>query len=437
MHSFDLSLEHMTKMEGNANLDLKVVDGKVTDVKFSVQEYKRFFTEAMKSKDINAVPAHLARICGTCSNSHIMCSIEACENALNIKPTEQTKILRTLMMHGLMIRDHALHLYLFSMPDIFGKDAFLDFDENDPAQHQLLHDGFDVKSVGNFLATLIAGRSVHATYPVIGGFLHFPDQIGMDEAIKKLQNMRPAVLRLIEVFKNAPFHFDRKTKYIGLVPENTFGYIQGSIATSAGEKFEEKDFRDHLEKTVLPYSQAVGYKYEGEGYMVGALARMNLAKDKLHPKTRESATEALNLFPSTDIFYNNLAQAIEILHSVDEAIDLLSNNKFAPEPLIKGELKPGSIGIGVIEAPRGTLYHKVIIGEDGKVSGGEVVVPTGQNQINIERDVGVLVQKMLDESASVGTEPNKDKIAFEIEKLIRAYDPCMSCAAHFLKVKWE
>ena len=114
----------MTKMEGNANLSLKIVDGKVTDVKFSVKEYKRFFTEAMKGKNIVAIPQHLARICGTCSNSHIMCSIEACENALGITPTTQTKILRALMMHGLMIRDHALHLYLFSMPDIFGKDAF-------------------------------------------------------------------------------------------------------------------------------------------------------------------------------------------------------------------------------------------------------------------------------------------------------------------------
>ena len=116
--------------------------------------------------------------------------------------------MRTLTAHGLMIRDHALHLYLFSMPDIYGKDAFLDFDENDPDQHQLLHDGFDVKSAGNFLATLIAGRSVHATYPTIGGFLHFPEKEGIAEAIQKLEEVRPAVLRLIRIFKDAPFHFD-------------------------------------------------------------------------------------------------------------------------------------------------------------------------------------------------------------------------------------
>lgn len=439
MHSFDLSLEHMTKMEGNASLHLKVVDGKVTNVKFAVEEYKRFFTEAMRGKDIAAIPSHLSRICGTCSNSHVMCAIEACENALGIKPTEQTKILRALSMHGLIIRDHALHLYLFSMPDIFGKDAFLDLDENDPTQHQLLHDGFDVKSAGNFLATLIAGRSVHATIPVIGGFLKFPEQTGINEAIEKLKSVRPAVLRLIEIFNppagGALGRFDRQTQYMALVPNDTFGYIQGSIVTSARESFEEKDFRDHLEKTVLPYSQAVGYTYEGEGYMVGALARVNLAKDKLHPKTKESLGDTLNIFPSTDIFRNNLAQAVEILHSIDESIDMLSKNKFVAEPLVKPAsalASAGAVGIGVIEAPRGTLYHKIILGEDGKVAGGEVVVPTGQNQINIERDIAVLVQELLNKGVE-----NKDKIAFEIEKLIRAYDPCMSCAAHFLKVDWE
>jgi coenzyme F420-reducing hydrogenase alpha subunit len=168
-----------------------------------------------------------------------------------------------------------------------------------------------------------------------------------------------------------------------------------------------------------------------EGYMVGALARVNLAKDKLHPKTKESAEDALKLFPSTDIFHNNLAQAIEILHSVDESIDILTKNNFGIEPIVKADFKV-SVGVGVIEAPRGTLYHKVMVDENGIVRGGEVVVPTGQNQLNIERDIGVLVESLIkDENIT------KEQIAFEIEKLIRAYDPCMSCGAHFLKVVWD
>ncbi len=429
MHTFDLSMENITKIEGAASLFVRVEEDKVKEVKFETVEYKRFFTEALKGKSVMAVPAHLARICGTCSNAHIMCAIEACESALGITPSEQTMTLRALTMHGLIIRDHALHLYLFSMPDVYGKDAFLEFDENIPEEHQLLHDGFEVKAAGNFLATLVAGRSVHATYPTIGGFLHFPDKEGVQEAVKKLEAARPAVLRIIEVFRKAPFHFDRKTQYIALVPKTSYGYINGEIETSKGETYGEEKFRDHLEHVVLPYSQASAYQYEGEGYMVGALARLNLAKDKLHPKTKESLGELLNLFPSTDIFYNNLAQAIEILHSVDESIDLLTHKTFVAEPVIKAPYRE-AMGVGVIEAPRGTLYHKISLGADGIIKDGEVIVPTGQNQINIERDVAILVQNLLPTT-------EKEKIEFEIEKLIRAYDPCMSCAAHFLKVNWK
>jgi len=429
MHDFDISMEHLTKIEGNASLFIRVKNDKVTDVNFKTVEYKRFFTEALKGKPLAAVPQHLARICGTCSNAHLLCSLEACENALGIKPSEQTNLLRALTMHGLIIRDHALHLYLFVLPDIYGKDAFLDFDENNEEEYQLLRDGFDVKAAGNFLATLIAGRSVHATYPTIGGFLHFPDKNGIAEAIKKLKIVRPAALRLIKIFQEAPFHFDRKTHYMALVPDGNYSYIKGKIVTSSGLSFSEDEFREHLEHVVLPYSQASAYEYEGESYMVGALARMNLAKDKLHPQTKKSLGEILNLFPSTDIFYNNLAQAIEILHSIDESIELLTNNIFSPEPIIKKSSRE-AVGIGVIEAPRGTLYHKIALRADGIIKEGEVIVPTSQNQINIEQDVGRLVENLLPDTP-------KDKIVLEIEKLIRAYDPCMSCAAHFLKVKWN
>lgn len=429
MHKFNLDMEHITKIEGDASISIAVEDGKVSSVKFQTVEYKRFFTEAMKGKPVMAIPQHLARICGTCSNAHIMAAIEACEAALDITPTEQTEVLRALTMHGLIIRDHALHLYLFSLPDIYGKDAFLDLDENIPEEHQILHDGFDIKAAGNHLALLISGRSVHATYPTIGGFLHFPDQAGIDEAIRRLEAVRPAALRLIDIFERAPFHFDRQTNFMALVPHGAFGYITGDIITSRGERFPEAAYRDHLEHVVLPYSQASAYAYKGESYLVGALARVNLAKEKLHPNTKASIPGTLAKFPSTDIFFNNLAQAVEILHSIDESLEILRSRKFSPEPVIKKPARD-AVGIGVVEAPRGTLYHKVVLGADGNIKEGEVIVPTGQNQINIEQDVGRLVEKLLAEGKQ------KDELPMEIEKLIRAYDPCMSCAAHFLKVEW-
>ncbi len=428
MHTVDLTMDRISKVEGAAALELRVRDGKVEYARFKITEYKRFYTQAMQGKPVVALPQLLARICGTCSNAHLLCSIESCERALGITPTEQTMLLRELTMYGLMIRDHALHLYLFSMPDIFGKDAFLDFDENDAEQHQMLHDGFEIKSSGNFLATLIAGRSVHAVNPTIGGFLRYPDAAGIKGAIQKLKEARPAVLRLIEVFDKAPFHFDRKTEFMALIPDR-FGFLNGPIRTSKGETVPESGYRDLLERVVLPYSQASAYKHSGGSYMVGALARMNLAQEKLHPKTRESASAVLKKFPSTDIYHNNLAQAIEILHSIDRSLEILTSITITPEPVIKKPYHAG-IGVGVIEAPRGTLYHKVTVDDTGKVLGGEIVVPTGQNQVNIEEDIYTLVNSLLPDTTT-------EKIEFEIEKLIRAYDPCMSCASHFLTVDWK
>lgn len=428
MHQIHINLEHITKIEGDASIDITIEDGKATKVNFKTEEYKRFFTEAMKGKSILSVPSHLSRICGTCSNAHILAAIEACEMALDIEPTPQTKMLRALVMHGLLIRDHALHLYLFCMPDLYNKDAFLDFDENDPHQSQLLHDAFDIKAAGNFLATIIAGRSVHAMYPTIGGFIKFPDEAQVEEAIKKLESIREATLRLVEEFRKAPFQFDRHTDYMALLPDEGYSYIHGRMRTSKGEIYDEKRYRELVEHVVLPYSQASAYQYKGDAYMVGALARMNIAKDKLHPKTQESCKEALALFPSTNIFHNNLAQAIEVVHSVDESIDLLRNNKIVPEEVIKKPYRE-AMGIGVVEAPRGALYHKVVIDGEGKVTDGEVIVPTGQNQINIEEDCGRLVEQLVAQGIT-----DEAAITYELEKLIRAYDPCMSCAAHFLKV---
>lgn len=424
-------MDHISKIEGAATLDIRIKDDKVDHVELKILEYKRFYTKAVEGKPIAALPQLLSRICGTCSNAHIMCSIEACERAVGIVPTPQTMLLRHLTMYGLNIRDHALHLYLFALPDMYGKDNFLDFDENDEEEHQHLHDGFEIKAAGNYLAELVAGRSVHATYPMVGGFNHFPDKAGVEEAIKKLEAARPAVLRCIKTFMDCKFFFDRKTNFMALVPSDNYGFIEGEILTSLGERIPEREFRKHLEEVVIPYSMAPGYTFSGKEYMVGALARMNVAKEFLHSETRKSARDAISRFPSTNVFDNNLAQAVEILHSLDHALEILRSTEFTPEPPVKAEMKEG-VGVGVIEAPRGTLYHRVETDAKGIVRKGEVIVPTGQNQVNIEKDIGKLVESMLPI-----TEDDKEKVTFETEKLIRAYDPCMSCASHFLTVNWD
>lgn len=419
------SISEITKIEGSAGLDVTLKDGKVESVHFAIEEYKRFFTTAMVGKPVAAIPQMLTRICGTCSNAHLMASIEAVEKALDMKPSLQTKLLRALTYHGLIIRDHALHLYIFSLPDLFGKDSLLQFDESDPIQHDLLHDAFAVKAAGNHLAILVAGRSVHAPFPMPGGFAHLPDEEGMKNSIAELRVVRPAVLRLIDVYAKCPFSLIRKTNYVALKGEY-FSYLEGALWDMNGKVAEESEYRNHLERIVIPYSEASGYKFDGDSYRVGAMARLNINKNSMHPNTLRDAASALVRFPSHDVFDNQLAQAIAILHSIDESIELLESSSFQKEALIP-MVPRESVGVGVVEAPRGTLYHKLELDAKGIVKHGEVIVPTGQNQITIELDLKQYIEDHLDMEEEV--------LSLECEKIIRAYDPCMSCASHFLKLK--
>lgn len=426
MHSFDITMDNISKIEGHAKLFIKVRKRKVESVKFSIAENKRFFEEAARGKNFRAAPQLMSRICGTCSIAHLMCCIEAIEKALDVKPSHQAILLKKLATYGLMIRDHALHLYLFSLPDVFGKDSIFEFSENNPLEHELLHDAFDVKRAGNDLSVLVAGKAVHAPYPTIGGFIKVPTKDEIKKVVKSLKEIRPKVLRIIEVYSNWKERLERESHFVALTTDD-FSFLVGKICSSAGLCIEEKDYNKHLHKVVIPYSTATGYDFEGGDFFVGALARVNLGKNALHKNTKKDIKKYLNRFPSSNVFDNNLAQAIEILHSIDHSIEILTKHRFEPEKL--PEIRPHEgTGIGVIEAPRGTLYYKVSLDKSGIIDRATVIVPTQQNQISIENDIKKIVQDMIDE--------DKDKISYEIEKLVRAYDPCMSCASHFLKVKW-
>ncbi len=411
-------------MEGHADLEIKIRNNIVKDVKFKITENKRFFTQAIRNKPALSLPQQVSRICGTCSLAHLLCCIEAVENALNVKPSEQTKVLRILAMYGLMIRDHALHLYIFVLPDELGKDSILELNKS---HHNLIHEAFKAKAVGNHLSILVAGRAVHAPYPVVGGFTHSPDASEVNKVLDELKKIRPTILKLIERFYNKKSTFTRKTNFVGLAAEK-YGFLEGCIKSSEGYCIDEKDYYQHLNKIVIPYSEALGYEFDHKAFMVGALARINLNKDLLHENTKKDVAKYLEVFPSFDIFYNNLAQAIEILHCVDHSIELLMNYSFKKEDPAKVIFRE-AIGIGVIEAPRGTLYYQLALKENGFVKEGKIIVPTQQNQVNMKVDIWKLVQDNIKKPRSW--------IVKECEKLIRAYDPCMSCASHFLKVKWR
>lgn len=429
MHTIsDITINNLSKVEGRANLFVKIDGQKITKVEFQIAEYKRFYTEAIKGKNINALPQMVSRICGTCSIAHLLCAIEAIERALEIQSSAQTKLLRKLLMYGLMIRDHALHLYFFSLPDYFDKDSILEFDSGTPAEHELLHDAFAIKKAGNMLSTWIGGRAVHAMNPKVGGFVKWPDLTQKQDIVQQLIGARQKVFRVAEIMAHDKFIFERDTNFAALVSDD-YNFLEGYLRSSHGWEVPEDQYGEHLEHVVLPYSMSSGYKLDQSSYMVGALARVNLNQKSLHPKTRADCQKYLELFPSNNIFLNNLAQAIEIIHSIDHALELIENLEIDPQETAVEVTPKNSSGTGLIEAPRGLLFYKLNIDDHGLIADGQIVVPTSQNQISIEQDVKKLVEDNID----------KERVEIEalLEKLIRAYDPCMSCASHFLKVKWN
>jgi sulfhydrogenase subunit alpha len=430
MTSRSIVIDAITKIEGNAGLKVYIEDGAVRDLQFIIADYRRFFTTAVRGRRVAAVPSFLSRICGTCSVAHLFASLMAIENAQGIAPTEQTRTLRRLAYDGLMIRDHALHLYFFVLPDILGVDSILDIpDDPDDPGYTLLHDSFDIKRLGTDITNAIIGAAIHAPLPTIGGFLRGPDPARFPDLVTRLEAVRSQVLRGIAAFFEWGASLIRNTDYLTLRNDARFDFLEGVITNSNGRRIGRSDFDNYLQYVQIPHSHAEGYRFSDtqEDYLVGALARVNLNHELLHPRTRRDAEPYLSAFPSNNIYHNNLAQAIEVLQCVDDAIDTLRDVELADEEPVRAPAQAGT-GVGVIEAPRGLLYHMARVDEKGVIEDYDVIVPTAQNQINIENDLRDYFEENLDR--------DEETLRYNAESIVRAYDPCMSCATNFLKIDW-
>jgi sulfhydrogenase subunit alpha len=424
----DITIDTITKIEGNASLKVIIEDDAVKDLQFIIADYRRFFATAVRGKRVVAVPSFLSRICGTCSIAHLFASLMAIENALGIAITEQTKALRRLAYDGLMIRDHALHLYFFVLPDVLGLDSILDIpDVPDDPGHTLLHDSFDIKRLGTDITSAIAGAAIHAPLPTVGGFLRIPDPAKVPDLIARLEAIRPQVIRGIETFFGWNASLIRNTDYLALRNERRFDFLEGDVVNSNGRRISRSGFTNYLQYVQIPHSHAEGYRFSDteEDYLVGALARLNLNRDLIHPRTKEDVGSPLSAFPSNNIYHNNLAQAIEVLHCVDNALDILRTLRLTDEKPVRVTTRAGT-GLGVIEAPRGLLYHMAKVNEEGVIEDYDVIVPTAQNQINIENDLKDYFSENLDK--------DDETLCMNAESIVRAYDPCMSCATNFLKI---
>lgn len=432
----DITLNHITKVEGHAELDLKIENGKVKVCKLGSVEGARFFEGMIRGKRYDEAYEICSRICGICSCGHTITGLKAIENALGIKVTKQTEILRQLITIGERIRSHLSHLYFFVLPDYAGYESAIamipKFKNEVTKAIELIH-------MGNNFIKLIGGRDMHPFTSIPGGFTQIPKDDDLKGFAKQFKQAKADVIKIIKFFGELAYpKFEIDTTFVSIKGYSGFSLHEGVIVSNDGSMFESYEYKDYLKEHIVDYSTAKFAVVEGKEYSTGALARMNNNMELLSKSCKKIIKEGKIKFPSNNPFYQNYAQAIEVLHWLEKAIELIESNTFVDEKPVEVKLNgnlngnASSRGVACIEVPRGMLFHDYTIDGNGFITDANIITPTVQNLANLNRDIKEYVDFLLKHDKKITNE----KLVLEIEKLIRSYDPCFSCSTHFLKVNW-
>jgi sulfhydrogenase subunit alpha len=428
MTDVNVNVHHLTRVEGHGNIVVDVKNGQLVKCELQIVEAPRFFEAMLRGRPYYEASHITSRICGICATGHATASLRATEKALGVEITEQTELLRKLVFHGEIIDSHVLHVYMLVAPDFFGVGSVLPLASSHP---EVVKRALRIKKLSGDLCAMVSGRHTHPIAMTVGGFTHLPTVKEMLAMKERLIAARKDLDETIALLATLPWpEFERETEYVSLQKDDEYAFIDGVIATTDGFAYELPDYRKVTNEHMVPYSTAKHCKHNRDSYMVGALARFNNNYDQLHPRAK-AAAEALGMKPIvTNTFLNSGAQAVEIVHCVEDSIriiDELVERGIKKEPLYQFQGKGGE-GVGSCDVPRGILFHNYVIDDEGIVQGANCVIPTGQNCANMEADMRALVPQILDRP--------QEEITHMMEMLIRAYDPCISCSTHFLNVEF-
>lgn len=425
-----IELEHITRIEGHGNIVLDAKNGKVMSVQWQVPEAPRFFEAMVVGRDYYELSHITSRICGICSIAHSLVSLKATESAMNINISEQTILLRKLAIHAENTQSHVLHLGYLVAPDLFGVGSVFPLIKT---HKDIVAKIIKIHRLANEMSDLICGRTVHPISLVVGGFTKIPTEKELIDLKGQLQSIVGITLDIVEVILSAADKlpvFTRETEYIGLTSDDEYALYDGTMigSTDTGKnKFE--DYLSVTNEFVVPHSTAKHTKNNRDSYMVGALARYNLNSSKLMPLGKQVAEKFELKAPCFNPFMNNIAQLVEIAHSIEDSISIIGKllDNGLEEEKVEVKIRAGR-GIGVVEAPRGILFHDYTIDEEGKCVKANCIIPTNQNHGNIQKDMEAFAPTLLDKS--------KSEIELNLEMLVRAYDPCVSCSTHYLQVRF-
>ncbi len=424
-----ITLDHITKIEGHASLKVKVDKGKVVKCELGSTEGARFFEGLVVGRPYDDATEMVMRICGICSCGHFTASLKALENAMGVKVSKQTQAMREIIVIGERIRSHATHLYFLALPDYMGYDSALAMA---PKYKKQIKDALIMMKTGNEIVTAFGGRQMHPMGGRVGGFTHYPSPEQIKELIDLLRQCEKPALDTLKLFCTLKYpELSVEREHLSLLQKHDFPLLLGDIVSDTGWRIKEKDYGKYFTEYVDRWSTAKFVVKKGKSFMLGALPRLNNNLPSLSKDIQSILKKAKISFPSKNPFHNNVAQAIELLVWVRRGKKLLeSYTKGFTREKITVKPKAGT-GVGVVEVPRGILFHTYTIDEKGYVTKCNIMTPTCQNLKAMQEDVKIYLQQLLDQGVK------KNEVPLEIEKLIRSYDPCFSCSTHFLKVDWE
>ncbi len=417
--SHNTAHHYITKIEGHGRLKYDTKEGLV---KIEIDEGERLFERLVIGKSYKDLPFITARICGVCPTAHTFASIDAIENAFEVLPNDSIKNLRKALVAAQIVQSHILHLYFLALPDFLGVKSGIELHEKDPRIFEIAS---SLKGTADKIIEVLGGRAIHPITPTVGGFTKTPKREEVEKLIVRVRGAFRLAQETIDLFSGFRYpYLNRKTTYLALAENGFIDILGDTIVSSNGLEKDISNYQYIISEKIRTGSTAKFAEHNKKGFMVGAIARVNMMElTDFHPKTQAAINEFKIKIPITNSFKNNLAQALEVLNYLEEVeMFLVAYLESRSERLNVGYQVGPAVGVGAIEAPRGTLYHMYKFDKNGLVTDCDIVTPTVQNLTNLEDDAN----EYLRQNKSV-TIPRRER---ELEMLVRAYDPCITCSVH-------
>ena len=427
MKTRTIKVDYLARVEGEGALYIKIKNDKVADVSLKIFEPPRFFEAFLRGRTYREAPDITARICGICPVAYQMSAVHAMEDALGVTVGGPLRALRRLLYCGEWIESHVLHIAMLHAPDFLGYEDAIQMAKDHP---DIVRRALRLKKLGNALVALVGGREIHPINVRVGGFYKVPAKRDLMQFREELLWARDEAARLVTWVADLPFpDFDQEYEFVALRHDDEYPFNEGRIVSSYGLDLAVREYEDHFVEEHVKRSNALHSTIKERGaYHVGPLARYSLNFDRLSPLAQEAARAAGLSTVCTNPFKSIIVRAVETLYAVDEALRIIEDYQIPDSPAVDVTPRAGT-GCGATEAPRGMLYHRYRLDDSGLITDAKIVPPTSQNQKTIENDLWHFVPKYIN--------LQHEKLTWQCEQAVRNYDPCISCATHFLRLNVE